>query len=92
MISSPTIVVFALLFCTSFADDPCRYETSKGVIDLTSLFLSTAKFVSGYGLVILDEKRLVDETRTSNEDHFGQGHDEIMSIGHSCCLFDVFLC
>ena len=31
------IVAFALLFGTSSADDPCRYETSKGVIDLTSV-------------------------------------------------------
>ena len=39
MISSSTIVIvaFALLFGTSSADDACRYETSKGVIDLTSV-------------------------------------------------------
>ena len=31
------IAALALLFGTSSADDPCRYETSKGVIDLTSV-------------------------------------------------------
>ena len=37
------IMSFAALLVLTNADDPCRYQTEKGIIDLTSLASSDGK-------------------------------------------------